>query len=203
MQIKKNDIHTKVLNAARLEFLNKGYKGTSMRSIAAMAGVSLSNIYNYFASKDEILHEVLAPLMEALDHLMEEHNKPENLSADIFISKEYLHEQINLFVHLIHTFCDELNLLLFHVSGSSFEDFYDRFANMLTEKGLEYYQMMKEKYPQTRTHISEFFFHTMSSWWLSIMGEIVSHKLNEKEIEGFVTEYMLFATAGWKEIMGF
>lgn len=36
-------------------FLEKGFKGTSMRQIAEAAGVGKSTLYDYFKSKDEIL----------------------------------------------------------------------------------------------------------------------------------------------------
>ena len=41
----------------------------------------------------------------------------------------------------------------------------------------------------------------MSSWWLTNIGEIFSHNLSKEEIEQFISEYMAFATAGWKELM--
>ena len=78
----------------------------------------------------------------------------------------------------------------------------DDYADKHTRMGIEYLQQMKKKYPEINTDISEFFIHTMSSWWLSIIGEIVSHDLHDDEIEKFVSEYMAFGTAGWKKLMG-
>ena len=52
MQIKKEEIENAIIAAAKAEFMDKGYKDASLRSIAKKSGVSLSNIYNYFKSKD-------------------------------------------------------------------------------------------------------------------------------------------------------
>ena len=42
----------------------------------------------------------------------------------------------------------------------------------------------------------------MSSWWLTVVGEIVSHdELTGSQIEQFLAEYIAFGTAGWKELM--
>ena len=41
MQVLKEDIRSRVLAAARRQFGRKGYSGTSMREIAASAGVGL------------------------------------------------------------------------------------------------------------------------------------------------------------------
>lgn len=48
-----------ILNAALDAFGAKGFHGASMRDIARGAGTSLSNLYNYFPSKSELLAAVL------------------------------------------------------------------------------------------------------------------------------------------------
>jgi AcrR family transcriptional regulator len=44
-----------ILNAAVNEFLEKGYEGASVESIARRAGITKGGIYHHFRSKDEIL----------------------------------------------------------------------------------------------------------------------------------------------------
>lgn len=48
-----------ILQAAMRLFIDHGYHGTSMRQIAAEAGIALSGIYNHFASKEDIFLAVL------------------------------------------------------------------------------------------------------------------------------------------------
>lgn len=48
-----------ILKAARLLFLRQGYHATGMREIAHDSGISLGAVYNHFASKEEILQEIL------------------------------------------------------------------------------------------------------------------------------------------------
>lgn len=201
MQVKKANVKRQIIRAARKEMLAKGFKGASLRSIAAKAGVSLSNIYNYFRSKDDILSEVLGPLLRALDAISDAHNKPEHISTEIFTSDKYQRESIDNYVELITQYRQELRLLLFKSHGSRFEHFVDAYTNQHTQTGIEYLAKMKRKYPRINANISEFFIHTMSAWWLSIIGEIVSHDLTADEIETFITEYMAFGTGGWKQLM--
>ncbi len=202
MQVRKEDIKQRIVEVARGEFFEKGFKDASMRTIASKSGVGLSNIYNYFKKKDDILKEVLSPLMMAFETMMKEHNKPEYISTDIFTSEAYQRENIGRFVDLITQYRKELNLLLFRSHGSRFENFTDEYTDRHTKTGIQYLKKMKEKYPQINTDISEFFIHTMSSWWLSIIGEIVSHDLDAHQVTKFVSEYMAFGTAGWKKLMG-
>ena len=44
-----------ILETSRKLFREHGYEGTTMRAIAAQAGVSLGNAYYYFASKEHLI----------------------------------------------------------------------------------------------------------------------------------------------------
>ncbi len=55
-----------ILDAALTAFAELGFSGASMRTIAGRAGTSLSNLYNYFPSKDDLLVAVLREANDAL-----------------------------------------------------------------------------------------------------------------------------------------
>ena len=59
MQYSKDDIQKEILKAAEKVFLENGFPKASMREIAQEAQVGLSNIYNYFKSKDDIFCTVV------------------------------------------------------------------------------------------------------------------------------------------------
>jgi AcrR family transcriptional regulator/DNA-binding XRE family transcriptional regulator len=60
----ENDV---ALNAAISSFVAAGYHGTSMRTIAARAGLSLASIYHYYPSKQSLLVKILDMAMDDLD----------------------------------------------------------------------------------------------------------------------------------------
>lgn len=201
MQRQKDNIRKEILRVSRNEFFDKGFKATSMREIAKKANVGLSNIYNYFSNKDEILKEVVKPLLKKIDQRMMEHNSSQYLSMDVFNSAKYLQYEVDRFVKLIRNYRLEFNLLLHNSAGSSLENYREEFTNRYTESSHEYLKMMKEKYPKTNIRISDFFLHIMSSWWITNVAELVSHDLSDEEMEEFVRDYMVFATAGWQKLM--
>ncbi|MFT3739345.1 MAG: TetR/AcrR family transcriptional regulator [Breznakibacter sp.] len=200
MQIQKEEIRQLIIEKAREEFETKGFKDASMRTIAQNAGVGLSNIYNYFRNKDELFREVLTPVLKAIDSAMEEHNDLDDLTID-YTSETFQYKNLNLFVGLVEKNRVGLKLLLFQAAGSSFENFRDHFTDRYTQVGMQYLKVLKERYPQVNTDISEFFMHTASSWWLAILGEIVTHDLNHDQITRFISEYIEFGVAGWKRLM--
>ncbi len=104
VQINKTVIRQNILRVAREAFLKKGYKDTSMRSIARLSGVSLGNIYNYYKDKDEIFQIVLAPLLDAFEQLMARHNGEECLSLDVFEKDFYLQTSIDDFMLISKVF---------------------------------------------------------------------------------------------------
>ncbi len=201
MQTQKDDIRKNILEVARKQFQENGFKDTSMRKIAKESGVVLSNIYNYYKNKDEIFCEVLSKVLQAMDAVMGEHNSSEYISIDIFTSDEYMRNQIDMFVELIDDYKEDFNLLLFKSAGSSLENFRNETIDKHTQTGIEYIALMKQKYPEINGEVSEFFIHTMSSWWMSIIAELVMHDLSHEALEKFIREYMEFGTAGWKRVM--
>ena len=61
-----------ILEGGRRAFIAGGFRGTSVPSIAAEAGVSVGLIYRYFASKEELFLELcLSGTPEELRHLAE------------------------------------------------------------------------------------------------------------------------------------
>lgn len=61
-----------VITAALEMFSTRGFHGASMRQIAQAANTSLSNLYNYFGSKDELLEFVLEETARLLAESLEE-----------------------------------------------------------------------------------------------------------------------------------
>lgn len=70
----KSERRQKIVEAAAELFLEQGIHQTGIRDIATRAGISLGNMYNYFASKDELILEIaeiesagLAQFVDALE----------------------------------------------------------------------------------------------------------------------------------------
>ena len=67
MQIPKEEIEQRILSIAQREFANKGFLQTSLRTIAGKAGISTSNIYRYFSSKDDLFISVVKPTLTKIE----------------------------------------------------------------------------------------------------------------------------------------
>ena len=74
MQTKKDYTREEIVMTAKREFLKNGFAKASMREIAKRSGIGLSNIYNYFKSKDEIFRCIVAPLILKMKEMLLEHH---------------------------------------------------------------------------------------------------------------------------------
>ncbi len=201
MQVQKNSVRRKILEIARKEFIVNGFKGTSMRTIAKKGEVNLSNIYNYFRNKDEIFREIVADVLTALGNMIERSNNFDDLDLFINDTEKYVREQIKMFIKLVDKFKEEFRLLFFKSAGSKLEDYREKCIEIHTQTEKRFIELAKQKYPSINNNVSEFFIHTMSSWFISSVAELVMHDLSGAELERFVSEYMNYSVAGWKKVM--
>jgi TetR/AcrR family transcriptional regulator, mexJK operon transcriptional repressor len=61
-----------IMEAATTLFLRKGYAGTSMDEIAAVAGVSKQTIYTHFADKERLFSDLVLRNTERVDEFVEQ-----------------------------------------------------------------------------------------------------------------------------------
>lgn len=57
----------RIVQAAAARFLDHGFAGTSLRDIASDCGIKAGSIYYHFASKDELLTQILTEGVEAMN----------------------------------------------------------------------------------------------------------------------------------------
>ena len=60
---KKGETYTAILKNAKKEFLQNGFEKASMRSIAAMTGITAGALYKHFPSKAAIFDALVQPLI--------------------------------------------------------------------------------------------------------------------------------------------
>jgi len=201
MRVLKDDKYNSILNTARIEFVDRGFKETSMRSIAKNARVGLSNIYNYFENKDEIFLAIVKPAKDELFGFITRQHTEETVdfsNMSVFGHKE---EAMEYYIDLIYKYKEEYRLLLYYSDGSSLSNFRDILTDHMTQVSYTYMELVK-KYNPNANEVSDFFFHTLASWMTSILGEIVTHDLNRRKIREFFKEYFRFGFAGWRELTG-
>ena len=171
-----------------------------MREIASKSHVSLSNIYNYYDSKEKIFQEIVQPAIDDFNRILDEHHGRSGTDIMEMFSDDYLQNLIKEYLSL-NKHRDRLFLLLFRAQGTSLEKFKDDFSDRSTAEVKRYFIRMKQKYPQINIDISDFTIHLHTVWMFTLLEELVMHRKEPQEIEKIVTEYMIFSTTGWKKLI--
>ncbi|MFQ8704889.1 MAG: TetR/AcrR family transcriptional regulator [Thomasclavelia sp.] len=128
MQVKKEELKNDIIEAAKNEFLNKGYEGASMRQIADKAHTTLGNLYNYFTNKEELLGVVLSPSIKSLNKLVEVHLNEEIKVHSLEEVDEALKQFGNFFDESdFRYFMDERIIILFDLKSTRYKEKRDWF----------------------------------------------------------------------------
>ena len=201
MQILKDNIRSRILDVAKQQFELKGYSKTSMREIAVDVGVGVGNIYNYFKSKDELFHEVVRPVLYALEMLLQEHHGIQGEDIMMIRSEKYLKSCIDKYVLLIDKHRALMGILLFRAQGSSLERFRENYTDRSTEVVKAWFAAMQQKHPEINTAVSDFIIHLHTVWMFTMFEELLMHSVPRQEMEAILHDYILFEIQGWRAII--
>lgn len=196
MQIKKESIRTRILEAAREEFRDKNYEKASIRIIAQNAGVTPSNIYNYFENKDDIFRNILEPLINKIEmgkqaltsfEFDRHDDHPQDLDAH--------HEIVVQTANFVNENREDLNILVFNSEGSSLGNYIDDLVDWFT---VEFKKSFGEK---AQHEIDDFFVHITTAIWVNSIREALMHDIGGERLINVAEDLMTFVFSGWNKIM--
>jgi TetR/AcrR family transcriptional regulator, mexJK operon transcriptional repressor len=81
-----------ILDAATAAFLSRGYDGTSMDDVAALAAVSKPTVYKHFADKERLFYEIILATTDQMSELV-------RLVAEAFVDTDDLERDLRVFAH--------------------------------------------------------------------------------------------------------
>ena len=203
MQTLKTDTRKRILNVSKKLFLKNGFRGTTTRDIASGAGVNLSNLYHYFASKDELFCQLLKPATDKLETMLKVRHSI--IGEDIFSMQEerYVDQALEEHIDTIRRYRNLLKMLLFKSHGSSLENYKEYYVDKATHMVLDWLKAMRQEHPEIKIEVSDFFIHLKSVWMFTLLEEILMHDLAEEEVRSVISDYIQFEVKGWKKIIQF
>jgi len=106
---KEEDLRALILEAARTEFLDKGYDGATTRGIATRAEVSESLLFRYFGAKADLLEAVaLTPFIALFEKFYAHHGAADSMAqhrassaAFVEVLTSYLRSNRNLIARVL------------------------------------------------------------------------------------------------------
>jgi len=201
MQVLKSETRTKILSSSKRLFLKKGFREATTRDIAKASGVTLSNLYHYFESKDKLFCELVKPATDKLETLLDEHHGIKG--NDIFDMQDdnYVDDTLKEYMGVLKKYRPLLKLLLFHSQGSSLENYKEFYVDKSTQRVLAWMKAMKEIHPEINIDVSDFFIHLNNVWMFTLIEEVLMHDLPEAETRAVLSDYIRFEVLGWQKMI--
>jgi len=128
MQYKKKEVADKILEAARDEFLSKGYKNANIVSIAEEAGVPVGNLYRYFSSKHDLLDAVVGETVEKIPILVTQIESAESDGAPMNLFLVFACEAL---MQVFEQHGKELVILSSRCAQTKYEDFVENLSKQI------------------------------------------------------------------------
>ena len=200
---KKNDTYTEILKNAKTEFLQNGFEKASMRSIAAMTGITAGALYKHFPSKEAIFEALVLPLIgqtlsigadfsETAIHLYE--------TNGVSATKEAIRISLQNLCTLVYSRFDEFKLLFNRSTGTKYENIRHDFVMADVVACKKFIGDVKKHGINIRP-LTDDQLHLIYSTALTPLFEIITHEYSYEKAQSFMdilTDVMYFC---WAKIM--
>lgn len=199
MQDTSNLTLNKIQQAAIDEFLEKGFRGASLRQIVKHAGVTTGAFYGYFSSKEALFASIVEPHAQAI---MANFMEAQLRFADLPKNEQPSHmgiessSCIDWMVDYIYEHRDPIKLLLSKAEGTSYENFVHNIVEDEVEYTLKYMDVLREL-GYTVPRLDKTLCHIIASGMFGGIFEVVIHDIPKKQAMRDVGQLRAFYTAGW------
>ena len=194
----------KIQQIAIAEFLDKGFRGASLRQIVRNSGVTTGAFYGYFSCKEALFASIVEPHAKALMNkfvdaqlsfsVLPSSEKPQHVGVE---SGEY----IDWMVEYVYEHKDPVKLLFSCAEGTSYDNFIHNMVEIEEEATLNYLDILRQMGKDIPT-MDKSLCHIIASTMFDSIFEIVIHDIPYDEAKRNIKLLRDFYSAGWQRLMG-
>ena len=194
----------KIQQIAIAEFLDKGFRGASLRQIVRNAGVTTGAFYGYFSCKEALFASIVEPHAKALMNrfvdaqlsfsALPSSEKPQHVGVE---SGEY----IDWMVDYVYEHKDPVKILFSCAEGTSYDNFIHNMVEIEEEATLNYLDILRQMGKDIPT-MDKSLCHIIASTMFDSIFEIVIHDIPYDEAKRNIKLLRDFYSAGWQRLMG-
>ena len=181
-------VYEAVLECAKKEFLEKGYKDASLRTIAQEAGTSTSSIYTRFGDKEGLFSAIVAPVVTEMRNMfLEIQENFHHLDGDIQRTEmgQYTSRQQMELLDYIYDHFDEFRLLLSGAEGTQFACFLDELVDIEVDYTYKYMEVIDCESVKSGL-VTEDFIHIIVTAYFNGMFEVARHNMSKADAVKYV-----------------
>lgn len=188
-----------LIEAAKKEFLEKGYNKASLRTICNKAGMTTGALYFFFDNKEDLYSSIINPPLEELKRLIIEHFNEDRefmINLDSLDLGDVDHSDLaGILVKHIYKNYDSFILLLSGSKEDALEQIIDEFVGLIEKATIA---MVCESKFYT---YDPFMTHWMAHTTVDSIAHIVKHEKDEKIAQKRIQDIMNFLVIGWIKLV--
>ena len=195
---------TRIHQAAKAEFLEKGFRGASLRNIVKSVGMTTGAFYGYYKSKEELFEALVGESHDYLigrfkDAQREFAQLPHEQQPEVMgdISGLCMYDML----HYAYAHLEECKLILCCSEGTRFSGLIDEMVEIEVESTHTYLAVLNEL-GRPSPKIDPKLEHILITGMFHTFFELVIHEMPLRDAENYIREMRAFYTAGWMKIMG-
>ena len=197
-------VSERILACARVEFLDKGFTGASLRTIAAAADTSTNSIYVRFGDKEGLFSAIVEPLLNDMTERflkIQEEFRQMDRAAQAAHMAQYADGGTLELVEYMYEHLDEFRLLLDASYGTRFHNFVDALVRIEAEYTGKYIEIVG--YPaQLGDALTEKLLHIVTTSRFESIFEVIRHGMSRADAIEYIRLLSRYHRAGFFAIFG-
>ncbi|MBQ7618847.1 MAG: TetR/AcrR family transcriptional regulator, partial [Treponema sp.] len=172
-----------LLESAKKEFLQKGFAGASLRTIAANAGVTTGAMYRHFKDKDAFFCALVDDAVDATKKVVMFADSKTHAGFESPHMQEHIDFEKKMtfdFLDYVFENFDAFTLLLTKAGGSAHERFQENICELYTKNCEETFKWMLKQGIATKK-VSSMTVHFMASTVINAFCDIILHKMTKRQ----------------------
>jgi len=183
MQYKKKFINDKILEAGLNEYLEKGYRGGNISTIAQNAGVPVGNLYRYFDGKSGLLDALVKKTYQEFPKIIEQLSR---VDIEAGLAKEDVMVRIaQMLLNLFEQRGKELIILFDKCATTRYEDFGERLTYQIAE-------LVYKKIYNDESELSRMMSKLATKAFVDSVFELLRMDLERSVMEAMILKVMNF-----------
>ncbi len=194
----------RILEAGKAEFLQKGFKNASLRSIAREAGVTTGAIYGYYPDKAALFDALVSePANDLRNWYLSVQRAFDAFPAD-YKEKQmhgYTTHALEEFIRYIYRHFDAFKLVACSAAGTEYERYIDSLLEIEVDHTHRFIAALRGLGYDIPA-IDDDMCHILSGAFYYGIFETVAHDMSEEQALAYIRTLNRFYSAGWDAILG-
>lgn len=200
-----NDTLIKILAVAEHEFLDKGFRGASLRTIVKQAGVTTGAFYGYFKSKEELFDALVKEhadyIMGIYDNILKDFEKMP-IEQQLESMDDYSSLGLQKMFDYVWEHKTAFRLILYAADGTKHESFVQKLAQKDIDSTNDFYNLLESQGKQVE-RIDSLIEQLVITGTFSSFFTLLLRDIPKEEAKRGLSQMFRFYRGGWNSLMHF